>query len=464
MRVSDMIQMGKSYLMLGALVVVAAAVLYCIGYFLIYRKIFKGTKQPSKIRLVLGAVFVCYLVVVVGATLLGRPDAYEGMAQGLFSSYLNAWYSFNLMDWRNLILNICMFIPFGFLLPLAVVWFRCFWKTYLAGFLVTFLIEGIQFVLHIGVFEADDILNNLVGTMIGYGVAYFILCLSRRLQGRKLFILSMQLPLILSAVFFGAVFGIYHQQEFGNMLYEYNMHIKDMNVTSTIAFSEEKETANIYQLKKFSQEETLALANQIFETVGTKVNESRNDFYQNTAVYHSLDGNYSVWVYYRGLSYSYTDFSRFEDEAEPKLGCGREEIEDALAKFGIAVPEQAVFSEEENGYYQFTVDCYEDGDSLLDGVISCQYSENGRLDEITNNLKKYDKYRACELISEKEAYEKIQAGDLYSFTNLKGANIEVTDVQLKYLLDSKGFYRPVYSFSVKTDTDIGQIIISAIEE
>lgn len=102
MRVTDIIQMGKSFLLLGLLVVAVVAILYCVGYFFIYRKLLGGTKQLSKSRLVLGAVLVCYLVVVIGVTLLGRPDGYEGMAQGLFSSYFLAWYSFDLMDWHFL--------------------------------------------------------------------------------------------------------------------------------------------------------------------------------------------------------------------------------------------------------------------------------------------------------------------------------------------------------------------------
>lgn len=462
MRVTDIIQMGKSYFVLGLLVVAAVAVLYCAGYFLIYRKLLKGTKQPSKIRLVLGAVFVCYLVIVAGATLLGRPGAYEGMAQGLFSSYLSAWYSFDLMDWRNLILNICMFIPFGFLLPLAAPKFRSFWKTYLAGFIVTLIIEGCQYFMHIGVFEADDILNNLVGTMIGYGLAFLVLRLARRIEGRKWYLLTLQLPLILTVVFFAAVFGIYEHKELGNMFCEYNMQVKNIEVSSTVTFSDEKGTANIYQLKKYSQDETQALANQIFEKVGTEVDESQNDAYQNTVVYHSADGNYSIWVYYLGLSYNYTDFSQFEENVQPKTECTRDEIEKALAKFDIEVPAQAVFSEQENGWYEMSVDCDREGDILLDGVLSCQYSEDGSLNHITNNLKKYDKYKTCELISEKEAYEQIQAGEFYSFEDLNGKEIEAEGVELAYLLDSKGYYQPVYSFAVKADGETGSVIIPAV--
>lgn len=43
-------------------------------------------------------------------------------------------------------------------------------KTYIAGFLFTLLIEVLQLYFEVGIFEAADLLNNTIGTMIGYGL------------------------------------------------------------------------------------------------------------------------------------------------------------------------------------------------------------------------------------------------------------------------------------------------------
>ena len=40
---------------------------------------------------------------------------------------------------------------------------------------------------------------------------------------------------------------------------------------------------------------------------------------------------------------------------------------------------------------------------------------------------------------------------------------EVKDVKLVYLMDSKGFYQPVYDFIIKTDKDMRNIYIPAIQ-
>ncbi len=34
-----------------------------------------------------------------------------------FSQYRSAWYNFSYPEWRNIVLNIAMFIPFGVLIP-----------------------------------------------------------------------------------------------------------------------------------------------------------------------------------------------------------------------------------------------------------------------------------------------------------------------------------------------------------
>ncbi|WP_214844165.1 hypothetical protein [Exiguobacterium sp. s150] len=56
--------------------------------------------------------------------------------------------------------------------------------------------------------------------------------------------------------------------------------------------------------------------------------------------------------------------------------------------------------------------------------------------------------RDVEILSPKEAYAKIENGDFDQYNPLqKGDQLVVTDCQLDYMYDSKGFYQPIYSFS-----------------
>ncbi|HWB25550.1 MAG TPA: VanZ family protein [Chitinophagaceae bacterium] len=67
----------------------------------------------------------------------------------------------------NLAGNIALLVPAGFIIP--VVFKRITWKKSLALAVAAGLtIEGIEAVLHVGIFDIDDIILNGLGVMIGY--------------------------------------------------------------------------------------------------------------------------------------------------------------------------------------------------------------------------------------------------------------------------------------------------------
>lgn len=75
----------------------------------------------------------------------------------------------------NLVGNVAAFMPLGFLLPLAFRRFNAV-KTYLVAFTLIFLAEVLQLVSRRGVFDVDDLLLNMLGSIIGYGI-YRLLCI-----------------------------------------------------------------------------------------------------------------------------------------------------------------------------------------------------------------------------------------------------------------------------------------------
>ena len=66
--------------------------------------------------------------------------------------------------WWDIVLNILLFIPLGFLLGVKG------WKAILFGFLLSAFIECAQYLFLLGYCEADDVLNNTIGTVVGIGV------------------------------------------------------------------------------------------------------------------------------------------------------------------------------------------------------------------------------------------------------------------------------------------------------
>ena len=67
----------------------------------------------------------------------------------------------------NLLGNIVLLVPIGFLVPF--VYRNMIWKITLAlAVAAGFVIEGMQVLLHVGIFDIDDVMLNALGVMIGY--------------------------------------------------------------------------------------------------------------------------------------------------------------------------------------------------------------------------------------------------------------------------------------------------------
>ena len=67
----------------------------------------------------------------------------------------------------NLLGNIVLLVPIGFLVPF--VFRNMTWKkTLVLAVAAGFFIEGMQVVLHLGIFDIDDVILNAIGVVIGY--------------------------------------------------------------------------------------------------------------------------------------------------------------------------------------------------------------------------------------------------------------------------------------------------------
>ena len=99
--------MAREYFLLGVVSVSIGIIIFLIMYFLIYKKIMKGTKKLNVVKLFLWFIFLIYTVVVLGATFVNRvPMNYENINIHIFSSYIKVWNRFSVLELRNLIFNI----------------------------------------------------------------------------------------------------------------------------------------------------------------------------------------------------------------------------------------------------------------------------------------------------------------------------------------------------------------------
>ena len=79
---------------------------------------------------------------------------------------------------RSIILNILLFVPFGYLLPMLLPHFR-WWQVILIGIISSFCIELLQFLTRLGYADIDDLINNTLGAAIGW-LCYKSLKIERR--------------------------------------------------------------------------------------------------------------------------------------------------------------------------------------------------------------------------------------------------------------------------------------------
>lgn len=454
MSIFDIISYAEEYLVIG-IVVSLLITLIILGYYIFYKKIIKGKKEISFRKLAVATILLCYLIIIIGATLASRGSSYYGNAYTHpFSSYREAWNRFSPMLWRNIILNILMFVPIGFLLPVFSNKFKKAWRTYLAGFLLTLGIELIQHITGRGIFEIDDIIGNTFGTLIGYGLITLLFYLGNKLrnktstmEGRK--IVVYQIPLIVTLVLFSSIFSTYNKQELGNLAiahsYKYNM--SDIRIESNFPLSELSRNTYVYKAKVGTKDETLQLANNILKNLNTEVDENQNDYSEDTAVYKSVSGEHSIWVNYRGLTIWFNDFTRQEDEFQK--GCTLEEVISVLESYDIVLPKDISFEEKEDGNYILTAEMAEYNDSFIDGELYCTITKDGELSSFENKLIQYVKYKEYEVMSEQEALENLKKGKVnHLWLYEKPKSIDVQRVKLDYLMDSKGYYQPIYVFEV----------------
>lgn len=472
MRLQDILSMIREYLGLGIVLVAVVALLLFIGYGIIYKKICKGKKKINFKKFFWWFVLIFYLFVVLSVTLLRHNGYGGGHIISFFYSYKDAWITASETAWRNIILNILMFVPLGFWLPIGKKGFRSFLKTSLVGCLLTVAIEALQLILSLGLFEVADVFNNTLGTMIGYGfykILEFFFKLCKKEKTKAIQLIACQIPLVLTVCMFVGIFVAYQKQELGNLSIEcISPYSKDSFViVSDEEYRSDSEATMVYQTNTLTVKETEEFARTFFENLGTSLDESRNDIYEDTAVYWAKD-SYNMWIDYKGGTYHVTDFDTSfpeenKEQPQPVEDATEEEILDVLSEYGIDIPEGATFENVLKGQYKFTVDRIEANGIIYDGELICAYYDNGKFADIRNGIKKFESYKEFEIRSEQEAYELIQEGE-FVFVISPGENIEIGQVTLDYMLDTKGFYQPVYKFDVSSNDREQHIAIPAIKK
>ena len=427
----------------GIIAVAAVAITY-----LVHKRKYKGEKKFPWGKTLLWLIFLGYLVIVLYATILRNAGGYQEWNLHLFRAWREAWNNFSTKNWANVLLNIAMFGPMGFLLPLIGKKFRKWYVTIPASFAASLAIEVFQLAIGRGICDVDDLFCNVLGAVMGYFAIMAILSLFNEKGMRVKTSLGYVGLMLVPIIAIGSIFVAYHTQEYGNLpeAAAYSVDLNHLDWKLDCELSDSFGSVPVYRTQTLSKADCDMLAGEIAALSGEEVDMV--SYYQEMAYYNFSRG--IAKVYYHDGSYEFlVNNPPFALENQPD----REYIENALEQYSIVIPSAAEFAAEEDGWYSFTCAQYIDGSVMVDGTLRVHYEESEdhtRL-ELDNHLVWYTQYKDVPVISCEEAYQELKEGSFADGDFLKhyaSDSVTVISCTLDYEIDTKGFYQPVYIFEI----------------
>lgn len=444
-------QLGNS-LKLVLLACIAAAFLIGIAYF-VHRRKNKGEKKFPWGRVLLWLVFLGYMTIVIYATMLRWSGFFHREWNlHLFRAWREAWNNYSVKNWANVLLNVAMFMPLGFLLPLLAKKFHKWYMALPAGFAASLAIELFQLALGRGICDVDDLFCNTLGAVIGYLLIMTILSLFGE-KGRR-----MKASLVYGTLTLGSImavcsiFVIYEMKEYGNLpnAAAYTNNTTDTTWTLECELPAVESEMPVYRTQTRSIPECDSFAEEFRQIICTEY--TTIIYYQEAAYYmdQSGDENGTHFLFLNYLDQGYEYRCGWGDNPV-WVDADRETVTAALSHLPVFIPEYAEFTAEGEGWHTFSVNQHIDGALLVDGRLRCRFAEDGTIREVENDLLSYTYHDIEAVISPAEAYENLCSGEFYDqgfFESKAPTHVRVQSCALAYEIDTKGFYQPVYYFDV----------------
>lgn len=138
----------------------------------------------NKVRFTLWVFLILYLIVLFCSTVICREetsfefDRLELIPFWTYSAVINQLPGVSVWD---IVLNIALFVPFGFLLKLLFCELN-FYKIIVIGVICSICIETSQYVFEKGLSQFDDVMHNTIGACIGWLISKGILLLMNKLN------------------------------------------------------------------------------------------------------------------------------------------------------------------------------------------------------------------------------------------------------------------------------------------
>jgi len=449
------------YLMLPVIIIIGIEFLLIALYYYFYRKRQSDHKKQISIKkLILGAVFIGYIVFVMELTIIGRGTShYMEMNLHPFSGYVDAWKKYSLRDLQNCLFNILMFVPLGVLLPLLIAKLKEFKWLLLVVVGATASIETYQTLSGAGIFELDDLINNSLGGIIGYQLYRLAASIvhNKKVKMKNL-IRNLSIPLLMGLIFVGMNI-VYTQQEFGHLAINAytKSNMSDVHVSTSLELSSAPTVAPVYK-KIIKNDDVEGLLQQ---KLGLSVVNTQ-DYKDNLEILMADKAGvqYTLFISSEGqwslTENNYTPEQTSFAEQEPMLKKAKALMDDLSI-----LPPAATFTVLEDGKYEWDLpDSIDLNTDYWSGDIGLGLKPDGILYSLTYSLKKNQFIREVKILSPTEVYERIKNGEFpqIKYNALvkeeeliikKGDQIDIELIELSYMYDTKGFYQPIYRVSGK---------------
>jgi len=140
--------------------------------------------KGNKIKYALWTVLIEYLFIVVCSTIICRGTQsfeYARLELTPFWTYKAVYDNMPGVSVWDIVLNVVLFIPLGFLIKLLFPSLSLLKIIFIAAFCSLF-IETNQYVFEKGIAQIDDVMHNILGGVLGWIIARAIIGLKRKLK------------------------------------------------------------------------------------------------------------------------------------------------------------------------------------------------------------------------------------------------------------------------------------------
>lgn len=446
------------FFMLPVIIIIGVEfVLIALYYFYRKRQLDYKKEIPLK-KLILGAIFIGYIVFVLELTIIGRGTShYLQMNLQPFSGYIDAWKKYSLRDLQNCLFNILMFVPLGILLPLLITKFKEFKLLLLAVVGATVSIETYQTLTGAGIFELDDLMNNSLGGIFGYQLYRLAASITHHKKIKMKSLLgNLAIPLLMGLIFV-CMNIVYAQKEFGHLAINAytKSNMSDVKVSTSLELSSASTVAPVYK-KIIKNEDVEDLLQQ---KLGLSQVNAQDDKGSSEILVEDKDGvPYTLTKNEAEGQWWLTDNNYTPEQT---LVTGQEEkAKSIIAKLSI-LPQDAEFTVQENGEFEWKLPDRTDlKKDYWTGDIELGLKQDGGVYSLAYNLHENQYIREVDILSPTEVYERIKKGEfpqikynaLVQEEDLvikKGDQLEIESIELSHMYDTKGFYQPIYNVSGK---------------